>query len=54
MPVVKYNHGYIGEIEKTKQGYERAFNNRERISAVMKVYGESDARHKKANQELGG
>lgn len=51
---VKYNHGYIGEIEKTKQGYERAFNNRERISAVMKVYGESDARHKKANQELGG
>lgn len=50
----KYNHGYIGEIEKNKQGYERTFNNQEQISAVMKVYGESDKKHEKATQELGG
>lgn len=51
---VKYNHGYIGEIEKTKQGYERSFDNVEQISAVMKLYGEKDEKHKKASQELGG
>lgn len=50
----KYNHGYIGEIEENKQGYERAFDNVEQISAVMKVYGEKDMKHKKADQELGG
>ncbi len=50
----KYNHGYIGKIEETKQGYERTFNDEEQISAVMKVYGESDAKHKKVDQELGG
>ena len=50
----KYNHGYIGEIEKTKRGYERTFDNVEQISAVMKFYGEKDEKHKKASQELGG
>lgn len=50
----KYNHGYIGEIEETKQGYERTFDNVEQISAVMKLHGERDMKHNKADQELGG
>ena len=39
---------------RTVQGYERTFNDEEQISAVMKVYGESDVKHKKVDQELGG
>ena len=50
----KYNHGYIGEIEETKHGYERAFDNVEQISAVMKLHGEKDMKHNKVDQELGG
>lgn len=47
----KYNHGYVGTVEKDKDGtYYTTFNNKEELSAVMKIYGEKD---KKRLEERG-
>lgn len=52
---VKYNHGYVGDIDKSvnkerEEVYQRRVDS-ERLSAVMKAYGEHDKNHKKEIEE---